>query len=92
MAMAEKPVNALKIAVLSFIFFFIGLDTFIISPLIPSIAKSLGILSAYAGLMVTAYSLSYVIISTLQGPLSDTLGRKPLITTGLVSYSLSPIC
>lgn len=70
-------------------FFLIGCDTFIISPLIPSITSSLHVATGNGGYMVTFYSIFYVIFTFLLGPLSDRIGRKPMIVIGMAVFAVS---
>lgn len=82
----------LKIIILLFIvFFLIGCDTYVISPLIPEIAKDLNVKPGSGGYLVTIYSLFYVICSPFLGPISDRLGRKAMIITGTLIFSISSI-
>lgn len=79
------------IAALFLVFFLIGCDTFIISPLIPSITADLHIAAGSGGYMVSAYSLFYVIFTFALGPLSDRIGRKPMIAIGMAVFAASSL-
>ena len=66
-----------KIIVLFFlIMFVIGTDTFLISPLIPTLQNSFHISTEYSGWMVGAYALGYAVFALIAGPLSDGWDRK----------------
>lgn len=81
-----------KIIVLLFIvFFLIGCDTFIISPLIPSISESLHIQAGSSGYLVTLYSIFYVICAPILGPISDNLGRKKMLILGMLLFGIASI-
>ncbi|MDO0825006.1 MFS transporter [Desulfosporosinus nitroreducens] len=69
--------------------FIIGTDLFVISPLLPFIAKEYGITPAVAGWIVTVFSLMYAISAPLFGWLSDRKGRRPFIVFGLLAFCLS---
>jgi multidrug resistance protein len=71
------------------VFFSIGCDTYIVSPLIPIITSDLNINTSYGGYLVTAYSLLYVIFSLILGPISDKLGRKKMIIIGMFLFCIS---
>ena len=71
------------------VFFLIGCDTFIISPLVPLISHSLNIKVGSGGYLVTLYSIFYVIFSPLLGPISDRIGRKKMIATGMFIFAIS---
>lgn len=69
--------------------FIIGTDLFVISPLLPFIAKEYEITPAVAGWIVTVFSLMYAISAPLFGWLSDRKGRRLFIVFGLLSFCLS---
>lgn len=73
------------------VFFLIGCDTFIISPFIPLISKTLNVAAGTSGYLVTAYSLFYVLVSIFMGPLSDMIGRKKMILVGMAVFALASI-
>lgn len=77
------------IALLFFVFFLIGCDTYIVSPLIPNITSEFNIASGYGGYLVTVYSMFYVIFSPILGPMSDKIGRKKMIIIGMIFFSLA---
>jgi DHA1 family purine base/nucleoside efflux pump-like MFS transporter len=69
--------------------FIIGTDLFVISPLLPFIAKEYEITPAVAGWIVTVFSLMYAVSAPLFGWLSDRKGRRLFIVFGLLSFCLS---
>lgn len=69
--------------------FIIGTDLFVISPLLPFIAKEYEITPAAAGWIVTVFSLIYAISAPFLGWLSDHKGRRLFIVFGLLSFCLS---
>ncbi|SHI31816.1 MFS transporter [Desulfosporosinus lacus] len=69
--------------------FIIGTDLFVISPLLPLIAKEYGITPAVAGWIVTVFSLMYALSAPLFGWLSDRKGRRLFIVFGLLAFCLS---
>lgn len=73
------------------IFFLIGCDTFIVSPLIPSITATFHTNVGNGGYMVSFYSIFYVIFTFLLGPLSDRVERKWMIIIGMVVFSISSL-
>lgn len=77
------------IALLFSVFFLIGCDTFIVSPLVPLITSTFKVTAGNGGYLVTAYSIFYVIFSPLLGPISDKVGRKKMIAIGTFIFSLS---
>lgn len=73
------------------VFFLIGCDTFIVSPLIPIIVYGLKVKIGSGGYLVTVYSLCYVLFSPLLGPISDRIGRKKMISIGMLIFSIASI-
>ncbi|WP_238327458.1 MFS transporter [Paenibacillus gorillae] len=80
-----------RTALLFIIMFFIGTDTFIISPLIPTLQELFDIPTKYSGWMVGAYALGYAIFALIAGPLSDGWDRKKVMFYGMISFSISTI-
>lgn len=89
--MEEKINIKLIVFVLFMIIFVIGADTFIISPLVPTISDNFKVKTSEAGLLVTAYSIGYAIFAFIFGPASDKIGRKTLLLGGLFSFSIFSI-
>ena len=80
------------VRILAIIAFFIGLDSLIVSPLLPAIIQTTGIPSGKGGLLITAYALYYGLTAPLFGPLSDKVGRKRMIVTGFTAFSVATFC
>lgn len=76
---------------LFFIMFVIGTDTFLISPLIPTLQNLFHIPTEYSGWLVGAYALGYAIFALIAGPLSDGWDRKKVMLSGMVCFSVSTI-
>jgi MFS family permease len=57
-------------------------------PLLPVYARNLGAGGLYIGLIFGAFSLSRVFFLPYFGRLSDRKGRKPLIVSGLLAYTV----
>ncbi|HZG55640.1 MFS transporter [Paenibacillus sp.] len=73
------------------IMFVIGTDTFLISPLIPTLQNLFHIPTVYSGWMVGAYALGYAVFALIAGPLSDGLDRKKVMLSGMVCFAVSTI-
>lgn len=79
-----------KIFILVFlIMFLIGTDTFLVSPLLPTLTETYGISSGISGWLVSAYALGYALFALISGPISDRLNRKKVMVGGFVAFSLS---
>ncbi len=71
--------------------FVIGADTFIVSPLIPSITTQFHVSVSQGGLLVTAYSITYAVFAFLFGPLSDRIGRRRMLIYGILIFTIASI-
>ncbi|WP_040951850.1 MFS transporter [Gorillibacterium massiliense] len=81
-----------KVAGLFFlIMFVIGTDTFLISPLIPTLQSLFHISTKFSGWMIGAYALGYAVFALVAGPLSDGWDRKKVMLYGMVCFSVSTI-
>jgi len=63
----------------------------IVIPLLPVYAKNLGASGLYISMIFGAFSLSRTFLLPYFGKLSDKRGRKPLITAGLLGYTIVSI-
>lgn len=80
----------LRLSLLFFlIMFVIGTDTFLISPLIPTLQEKLHVPTSQAGWMIGAYTLGSAVFALISGPLSDGLNRKKVMFAGLVCFAVS---
>ncbi len=60
-----------------------------IAPALPRIAATLGISAGQVGLLVTAFTLPGVILTTVAGILADRYGRLRVLLPGLVLFSIA---
>lgn len=82
----KKKANFLPI--LALCAFLVGLDSLVVSPLIPSISQTIHFQLDLGGLLVTAYALLYGLSAPLFGPISDRWGRKNMIILGLLVFTV----
>ncbi|HVY81036.1 MAG TPA: multidrug effflux MFS transporter [Steroidobacteraceae bacterium] len=66
-----------------------SLDTFY--PSFPAIAREFSITTFQLQQTITAYMVPFALMTLVQGPLSDALGRRPVVLAGLSIYSLASI-
>src|SRR5207244_4331099 len=79
-----------NVALILFGVLFLGVsDTQLVSPLLPLIASDLGITPGHAGIIVTTYSLAAAAFALFVGPVSDRVGRKKVLVSGLAVFSLA---
>lgn len=71
------------------VMFIIGTDTFLISPLLPTLRRVYGVSTEMSGWMVSAYALGYAIFALLAGPISDGLNRKKIMSIGMAAFAIS---
>ncbi|WP_449536305.1 MFS transporter [Ferdinandcohnia sp. Marseille-Q9671] len=69
--------------------FLMGVDLFVVSPLLPFISEAYHVSSAMTGWMVTVFAVTYAIFAPFFGWLSDKNGRKAFITFGLLLFFIS---
>lgn len=61
----------------------------VLFPVIGPLGRQLGFTPTQIGWFSTAYSLAQLLFSTFWGRRSERLGRKPVLVTGLLGFSLS---
>lgn len=71
------------LAVFFTIMFMIGTDTFLISPLLPTLQQ------VYHVSTVSSYALGYAGFALIAGPISDGLNRKKVMVLGMSFFALS---
>jgi predicted MFS family arabinose efflux permease len=78
------------VALILFGVLFLGVsDTQLVAPLLPLIARDLGTTPGHAGIIVTTYSLAAAAFALIVGPLSDRIGRKRILISGLALFALT---
>src|SRR5246127_1353266 len=78
------------VALILFGVLFLGVsDTQLVGPLLPAIAQDLGTTAGHAGIIVTTYSLAAAAFALFVGPLSDRVGRKRVLVSGLALFTLA---
>ncbi|AYF06042.1 MULTISPECIES: MFS transporter [Bacillus] len=77
------------LAVFFMIMFMIGTDTFLISPLLPTLQQVYHVSTELSGWMVSSYALGYAGFALIAGPISDGLNRKKVMVIGMSCFALS---
>src|ERR1051325_5072756 len=79
-----------NVALILFGVLFLGVsDTQLVAPLLPLIALDLGTTPGHAGIIVTTYSLAAAAFALFVGPLSDRVGRKLVLVSGLTLFTIA---
>ena len=60
----------------------------IVAPLMPIYAETMGASGLWLGIMFSGYALSRLIFMPVTGRLSDIIGRKKFITSGIIAYAI----
>lgn len=71
--------------------FLIGTETFLISPLLPTIASAVGVSETASASAVTAYTIVYAVTAPFLGAVSDRFGRRPTILAGCALFLLGNV-
>ncbi len=66
-----------------------SLDTFY--PSFPAISQEFSLTTWQIQQSITVYMLPFALMTLVQGPLSDALGRRPVVLAGLLIYSLASV-
>ncbi len=66
-----------------------SIDTFY--PSFPAISHEFSLTSWEIQQSITVYMLPFALMTLIQGPLSDALGRRPVVLVGLLIYSIASI-
>ncbi len=86
---APEALRPLRYAGVFALLFLFGTETFLVSPLLPTIADSIGSTEAAAASTVTAYVLVYAVCAPFLGLLSDRFGRRRTLLAGGLLFVLS---
>ncbi|RED56012.1 MFS transporter [Cohnella lupini] len=73
------------------VMFMIGTDTFLISPLLPTLQAQYGVSTGIAGWMIGSYTLGSALFALIAGPLSDGWNRRTVMLYGLLGFSVSTV-
>ncbi|MFI9243992.1 MFS transporter [Streptomyces sp. NPDC053086] len=71
--------------------FLVGTDLFVVAPLLPHIAASFAVSAAGTGLLVTAFSIAYVVASPVAGWICDRWERATVLVAALVLFSAANV-
>ncbi len=86
---ASETFDRLRYAGVFALLFLFGTETFLVSPLLPTIAEDIDVSEAAAASSVTAYVLVYAICAPFLGLLSDRFGRRRTLLAGAALFLVS---
>lgn len=78
-----------KVLIISTSVFLVMLGAGIIGPVLPKYAGSFGVSYAVVGLTISAFGLARIIFDVPSGSLSDRVGRRPLIVSGILVFAVT---
>jgi predicted MFS family arabinose efflux permease len=91
--MVSRSNEERKIVACLFFILFMGVaDNQILSPLLPNIRSFFSKSSSDMGILISAYSFCSGISVLLWGPISDLIGRKKGLLSGLIVFSFGSLC
>ena len=77
------------IVVLGLAGFIVMADNWVVSPLLPSMARAFSVDPARAGVLIVAYMLPFGLFQLLYGPLADRFGKLRVVTISLALFTLA---
>jgi len=69
--------------------FIVMADNWVVSPILPAIAQSVGVPAAGAGVLIAAYMLPFGLFQLVFGPLADRFGKSRIIVGTLGAFSVA---
>ncbi len=77
------------IIVLGLAGFIVMADNWVVSPLLPSIARTVGVEPARTGILIAAYMLPFGLFQLVYGPLADRFGKLRVVGISLVFFTVA---
>lgn len=69
--------------------FIVMADNWVVSPILPAIATSVGVRPEAAGLLIAAYMLPFGVFQLVFGPIADRYGKSRVILVTLAAFSVA---
>ncbi|MGQ9860318.1 MAG: MFS transporter [Thermodesulfobacteriota bacterium] len=76
------------IVVLGLAGFVVMADNWVVSPILPAIARAIEVPAAKAGLLITAYMIPFGLCQLVFGPLADRFGKKQIVGLSMVLFTI----
>lgn len=68
--------------------FIVMADNWVVSPILPAIAKSIGVPVTSAGMLITAYMIPFGLFQLVFGPLADRFGKRQIINFAILFFTV----
>jgi predicted MFS family arabinose efflux permease len=68
--------------------FVVMADNWVVSPILPAIARSIQVSPVQAGLLISAYMIPFGLFQLVFGPLADRYGKQQVITFSMVFFTI----
>jgi predicted MFS family arabinose efflux permease len=68
--------------------FVVMADNWVVSPILPAIARSLQVSPVQAGLLISAYMIPFGLFQLVFGPLADRFGKQQVINFSMVFFTI----
>jgi predicted MFS family arabinose efflux permease len=80
------------IALLCAVMFTSGADLLIMTPILPQLVRELDVDVQRGSWWISIYSISTATFAIIFGPISDRLGRRPILIAGMTVLALGTLC
>ena len=87
-AVAPPPGRELFLKVLAGAMFLLFFQTFMVAPLIPTLAETFAVSRQTIGLLVPAYTVPYAFSALVCGAAADRIGRRGIFYASLAGFPL----
>lgn len=68
--------------------FVVMADNWVVSPILPAIARSIQVSPVQAGILISAYMIPFGLFQLIFGPLADRYGKQQVITFSMIFFTI----
>ena len=68
--------------------FVVMADNWVVSPILPAIARSIQVSPVQAGILISAYMIPFGLFQLVFGPLADRYGKRQVITFSMIFFTI----
>lgn len=83
--------DRIVVALLVLVMFTSGADLLVMTPLLPAVARDLGVGADLGGLWITAYAVATGLFALVFGPVSDRFGRRRVLQVGMAVLTVGTV-